>query len=100
MEDLGIFYGHLVYIFYGYLVYLIGHLVYFMRTWLSFPVLVFCNKKNLATLHIHGGIRSHDPSILNLCIRLQSILRGRRLCTYITKPIDNIDLCDRIGQSF
>jgi uncharacterized Tic20 family protein len=27
-----------------------GHLVYFMVSWYDFPVLVYCTKKNLATL--------------------------------------------------
>jgi hypothetical protein len=55
IENLGIFYDHLVYftvignilwpfdIFYG-------HLVYFVVIWYSFPALVFFTKKNLATL--------------------------------------------------
>jgi hypothetical protein len=76
MEDVGIFYGHLVYlhmfiwyilqpfgIFYVYLVYFTpiwyilclfgiinGHLVYFMAVWYIFSVLVCFTKKNLATL--------------------------------------------------
>jgi hypothetical protein len=56
MEDVGIFYIYSVYfidiqyilrpigIFYG-------HFVYSMVIWYIFPVLVCCNKKNLATLH-------------------------------------------------
>jgi hypothetical protein len=55
IENVGIFYGHLVYfkavwsilwpfgIFYD-------HLIYFMAIWYIFPVLVCCIKKNLATL--------------------------------------------------
>jgi hypothetical protein len=56
-EDVGIFYGHLVYftairnilrtygIFYG-------HIIYFVAIWYIFPVLVCCTKKNLATLYV------------------------------------------------
>jgi hypothetical protein len=50
-KDVGIVYGHLVhftvfYIFYGHLVHKVrGNLLY-----IYFPVLVFCTKKNLATL--------------------------------------------------
>jgi hypothetical protein len=50
MENLGIFYDQLVYLFYCYW-------KYFMAIWyilwsfgIFFPVLVFCTKKNLATL--------------------------------------------------
>jgi hypothetical protein len=48
MENIGTLYDHLVYlrpleIFYG-------HLVYFVVIWYIFSVLVFCTKKNLATL--------------------------------------------------
>jgi hypothetical protein len=64
MEDVGICYGHLVYVFYGHLVYFIAiwsillpfgifcsHLVDFMVLWYIFPLLACCTKKNLATLH-------------------------------------------------
>jgi hypothetical protein len=52
MEEVGIFYGHSVY------VHIYGHLVYFMETWyiwgpsaIFFPfVYICCVKKNLATL--------------------------------------------------
>jgi hypothetical protein len=44
-EDVGIFYGHLVYLF-------CRHFVYFMVIWYIVPVLVCCTKKNLATLVI------------------------------------------------
>jgi hypothetical protein len=48
MEDVGIFYGHLVHFTaFGYILWpfsiFFGHLVYF-------SVLVYCTKKNLATL--------------------------------------------------
>jgi hypothetical protein len=43
MEDVGLFYGHLVYIFFG-------QLVHFMVICKKNPVLVCCTKKNLATL--------------------------------------------------
>jgi hypothetical protein len=51
MEDVGLFYGHLVYftaICYTYV--FCGHLKHFMVIWYIFPILVCCTKKNLATL--------------------------------------------------
>jgi hypothetical protein len=62
MEGAGIFYGHLVYfVAIWYILWLFGifcgHLVYFVANWyilwlfgIHSPVLVFCTKKNLATL--------------------------------------------------
>jgi hypothetical protein len=50
MEDVGIFYGHLVYVFYGQIGKFNGHLVQFVVIWYIFPILVCCTKKNLATL--------------------------------------------------
>jgi hypothetical protein len=62
MEDVGIFYGDLLYftaiwyilrpfvIFYGHLLFFYGHLVYFWRFGIFFPVLVCCTETNLATL--------------------------------------------------
>jgi hypothetical protein len=48
MEDVGVFYA-IWYILLPFgIVY--GHLVYFLVIWYIFPVLVRCNKKNLATL--------------------------------------------------
>jgi hypothetical protein len=56
MEGVGLFYGHLAHFtVFCYILWtfgtVCGNLVYF------FPVLVFCNKKNLATL------------VLNVCVR-------------------------------
>jgi hypothetical protein len=57
MEDVGILYNHLVYFTAtGYILY--GYWVYFVAIWYIswlfigyiFPVLVYCTKKNLATL--------------------------------------------------
>jgi hypothetical protein len=55
MKDVGIFYGHLVHFTYGLL-------LYFMDIWYSlwyfgifFPVLMFCAKKNLATLLLNSS---------------------------------------------
>jgi hypothetical protein len=44
-----------------------GHLVYFMAI---FPVLVFCTKKNLATL---------DESCKKLCLRCAKIFCGKKV---------------------
>jgi hypothetical protein len=49
MEDVGMFFGHLVY-FCVHLVYFCVHLVYFIVIWYFFLVLVCCAKKNLAAL--------------------------------------------------
>jgi hypothetical protein len=48
MENLGIFYDHLVY--FTAIGNIYGHLVCFVVIWYIFPVLVFWAKKNLATL--------------------------------------------------
>jgi hypothetical protein len=48
MEDFGIFYGHLVHVtVFCYILWTFGMLVV---SWYIFSVLVFCTKKNLATL--------------------------------------------------
>jgi hypothetical protein len=43
-------YGHLV--FWPFVIF--SHLAYFMVIWYIFPVLVFCTKKNLATLIVNS----------------------------------------------
>jgi hypothetical protein len=48
MEDVGIFYGCLVYL--TAIWYFYGHLLYFMVIWYIFPVLVRCTMKNLANV--------------------------------------------------
>jgi hypothetical protein len=85
MENIGIFYGHLVYftliwyilcpfgIFYG-------HLVYFVVIWTIFPVLVRCSKKNLATL------RFVVKTIWKTTI---SELRRTSLTEYLSAAIDH-----------
>jgi hypothetical protein len=55
MEDVGIFYGHLVYFMADWYILetigkFYGHLVHFLVIWFIFPVLVCCTRKNLATL--------------------------------------------------
>jgi hypothetical protein len=50
MEDEGIFYGHLVHFTYGLLLYFIDIWCSLWQFGTFFPVLVFCTKKNLATL--------------------------------------------------
>jgi hypothetical protein len=84
-ENIGIFYGHLVYftliwyilcpfgIFYG-------HLVYFVVIWTIFPVLVRCSKKNLATL------RFVVKTIWKTSI---SELRRTSLTEYLSAAIDH-----------
>jgi hypothetical protein len=55
MEDVGIFYRHAVFftairhILWSFGIFC-GDLVYFVVIWYLFPVLVYCSKKNLATL--------------------------------------------------
>jgi hypothetical protein len=48
MEDVGIFYGHLVY--FMAIWHILRFLVYLKVNWYILPVLVSCSKKNLATL--------------------------------------------------
>jgi hypothetical protein len=50
MEEVGIFYGHLIYFTPIWYTYFGGHLLYFMVICYIFPFLVRCTKKNLATL--------------------------------------------------
>jgi hypothetical protein len=58
MENLGIFYDHLVYltaiknILWPFGTFC-GHLVHFVAIWYIFPILVFCTKTNLATLRMY-----------------------------------------------
>jgi hypothetical protein len=56
MEDLGMFYGHLVYFITIW--YILCQFGIFMVIWYSFPVLVSCTTKNLATLLENKKIRS------------------------------------------
>jgi hypothetical protein len=65
MEDVGKFYGRSVY--FTAISYFYGHLVYFMTIWYilrSFwyivPILVYCTKKNLATLQETRAQASHQ----------------------------------------
>jgi hypothetical protein len=60
MEDVGIYYGHLVHFtVFCYILWTFGivhcNLVYF------FPVLVFCTETNLATLALSATLASHRP---------------------------------------
>jgi hypothetical protein len=48
MDDVGIFYGHLLY--FDAICCICGYLVHFMVIWYIFPVLVCCTEKNLAAL--------------------------------------------------
>jgi hypothetical protein len=57
MEDVGIFYGHLVYFIA--IKNIFGNLVNFMVIWHIFPILVCCTKKNLATLVRAFSVMSH-----------------------------------------
>jgi hypothetical protein len=71
VEDVGIFYGHLVHFtVFCYILWTFdivrGNLVYF------FPVLVFCTKKNLATL-----IKSRQNSLVQPDVRIKPI-KGRQ----------------------
>jgi hypothetical protein len=53
VEDVGIFYGHLVYLFYSQLEYFMPVcFTSFMVIWYIFPILVCCTHKNLAILII------------------------------------------------
>jgi hypothetical protein len=55
MEDIGIFYGHLVYfVAIWYILCLFG---------INFPVLVFCTKKNLATLYMKANVACIMPEV-------------------------------------
>jgi hypothetical protein len=72
MENLGIFYGHLLYLKPLEICY--GHLVYFAVIWYIFlPVLVICTKKNLATLSNPTTATMARSSRLE-CIRKQTRL--------------------------
>jgi hypothetical protein len=48
MDDVGVFYEHLVYLTAKW--YIFGHLVHFAVIWYIFPILVYCTEKKLATL--------------------------------------------------
>jgi hypothetical protein len=61
MEDVGIFYGQLVFL--RPICIFCGHLVYFMVIWYIFPVLVWCTKKNLATLRDASVHEKEDAGI-------------------------------------
>jgi hypothetical protein len=67
MEDVGIFYGHLVYftailVYFTAVWYIFGYLVYFwlfgifLVIWYIFNVLASCTKKNLATLALTANL--------------------------------------------
>jgi hypothetical protein len=45
-----------------YIVIFYGHLVEFVVIWYIFPVLVFCTKKNLATLQSRGELEILETS--------------------------------------
>jgi hypothetical protein len=68
MEDVGIFYGHLVYF--------TVILVYFVAIWYIFPILEYCTKKNLATLLL--------TSLPDRVTRLGDLFTFIKLITYIT----------------
>jgi hypothetical protein len=86
IEDVGIFYGYLVHlrafgIFYG-------HLVHFVVIWYIFPVLVFCTKKNLATLlsvilrlFFRGGAFAQDQIEKKNCLRSKEAQHPKTVLT-------------------
>jgi hypothetical protein len=61
MEDVGIFYGHLVH--FTVFCYILWTFSNFVVIGYIFPVLVFCTKKNLATMVARGGEQTRGLSI-------------------------------------
>jgi hypothetical protein len=80
MEDDGTFFGHLVH-FRSFVIFW-GQLVKLMVIWYIFPDLVFCTKKNLATLVTIQLCRPRRPGL-----ELMFFLEGRvtRYFTYVKK---------------
>jgi hypothetical protein len=71
LEDVGIFYGHLVYFT------TIRHIwVYFIVIWYVLPILVFCIKMNLATLNSTDPTRAeiHQLKCLSCSFSLDHFL--------------------------
>jgi hypothetical protein len=96
MEDVGIFYGHLVYftaiwyilrpfgVFYGYLGYFAAIWQISWEFGLIFPILVRCTKKNLAALPLRTeptvGFRSEDGLVqFRNCSAVMPLPQSRNL---------------------
>jgi ATP-dependent Zn protease len=79
IENLGIFYEHLIY--FTAIGNIFGHLVYFMVIWYIFsPVLVCCTEKNLATLTQTAKTfrfrKERDKKVLEITVTFRNV-RGR-----------------------
>jgi hypothetical protein len=105
MEDDGIFYGHLVQ--FTVFCYIYGHLVQFVVIWCIFPVLVFCTKKNMATLVFTLlaliADRSADAKVVSPKVTQQEkrvswifpdlALRKKLICNFRGNPASSTRYC-------
>jgi hypothetical protein len=81
MEDIGMFYGHLVYFTAVWYITYVAFGIYFVVIWYVFPVLVCCTEKNPATL-------MHCVCIV--CMYVRKVFCSIVFCHHAESSLDQI----------